>query len=57
MIALGAHQTQLEDAVAERDEAIYLAEAREAARIRTMFVAARQATEFDYREAEYKRQI
>jgi hypothetical protein len=43
----------LENAVAKRDEAIRLAEAREAARIRTMFVAARQATEFDHMEAEY----
>jgi hypothetical protein len=47
----------LENAVAVRDEAIHLAEAREAARIRTMFAAARQATKFDRREADYQRQI
>jgi hypothetical protein len=39
--------------VVERDEAIRLVEVREAARVRTMFAAARQATEFDHREADY----
>ena len=34
----------------ERDEAIHLAETREAARIWAVFQAARQATEFDHRE-------
>jgi Holliday junction resolvasome RuvABC DNA-binding subunit len=41
LVSLGARQTQLENAVAERDEAIRLAEARETTRIRTMFAAAR----------------
>jgi hypothetical protein len=41
MTALGARQTQLEDVVAERDEAICLVEARDIARIRTVFAAAR----------------
>ena len=41
----------------ERDEAIRLAETREAARIQTVFQAARQATEFDHREQELIRQI
>ena len=60
MIALEAHQGQFVRAVAERDvaiakfqgihaerdEAIHLAESREAARIRDVFEAARQATWF-----------
>ena len=41
----------------ERDEAIRLAETREAARIRTVFQAAKQATEFDHREQELIRQV
>jgi hypothetical protein len=41
MAVLRARQTQLENAVADRDEVIHLAEARQAARIRTMFAAAR----------------
>jgi hypothetical protein len=41
MVALGARQTQLETVIAERDQAICLAEAREAARIRIVFVATR----------------
>ena len=36
----------------ERDEAIRLADSREAARIQMVFQAARQATEFDRREQE-----
>jgi hypothetical protein len=43
--------------VAERDEAICLVEVREAARVRTMFAAARQATEFDRSEVDYQHQI
>ena len=39
----------------ERDEAIHLAETREAARIRMVFQAARQAIEFDRRELELVR--
>jgi hypothetical protein len=38
----------------ERDEAICLLEAREVARIKTVFAASRQATEFDHREMEYQ---
>ena len=41
----------------ERDEAIRLAESREAAQIRTVFQAARQAMEFDHREQELIRQV
>ena len=41
----------------ERDEAIRLAESREAARIWTVFQAARQAMEFDHREQELIRQV
>ena len=39
----------------ERDEAIRLAESREAAQIRAMFEATRQATPFDNIEEEYRR--
>ena len=42
----------MQDIRAKRDEVIRLAEAWEAARIRTMFQAARQAMEFDRREQE-----
>ena len=66
IIALEAHRVQLVNAVVERDAAraelqdvhgekdkvIRLAETREAARIWTVFQAARQATEFDRREQE-----
>jgi len=41
----------------ERDEAIHLIETREAARIQTVFQAARQAMEFDRRERELIRQV
>ena len=41
----------------ERDEAIHLVESREATQIRAVFEAARQATQFDNIEAEYRRQI
>ena len=41
----------------ERDEAIHLAESREAAQIKAMFEAARQATWFDNIEAKYRCQI
>ena len=71
MTALEAHRGQFVCAVAERDaaiaevlgiraerdEAIRLAESREAAEIRAVFQAARQATWFDNIEAEYRRQI
>ena len=42
---------------AERDEVIHLAENRDAARIRIVFQAARQATEFDHRDLELICQI
>jgi len=41
----------------ERDEAIHLAESREATRIRAMFEATRQASWFDNIELEYRCQI
>ena len=47
-----AARAELQDVRAERDEVIHLAEIREVARIRTMFLAARQAMEFDRREQE-----
>ena len=63
MIALEAHRGQfvlafverdvaraeLQDVRAKRDDVIHLVETREAARIKTVFQAARQATEFDRR--------
>ena len=52
-----AARAELQDVRAERDEVIRLAKTREAARIRTMFQAARQAIEFDRREQELMRQI
>ena len=52
-----AATAELQDVRVERDEVIRLAETREAARIRTVFQAARQATEFDCREQELIRQI
>ena len=52
-----AAQAELQGVRAERDDVICLAENREAARIRTIFQAARQATEFDHREQELVRQI
>ena len=69
MIALEAHRGQFVHAVAERDAAraelqgvyakrddvIHLTKTREAARIRTVFQAARQAMEFDGREQEFIR--
>ena len=45
-----AARAELQGVRAERDDVIHLAETREAARIRTVFQAARQATEFDCRE-------
>ena len=71
MIALEAHWGQFVRAIVERDvaiaevqgirterdEAIRLAESREAARIWTVFQAARQAMEFDHREQELIRQV
>ena len=45
-------RAEIQDIHAERDEVIRLAETREAARIWTMFQAARQAMEFDRREQE-----
>jgi len=39
----------------ERDEAICLAESREATQIRAVFEVAGQATRFDNIEAEYRR--
>ena len=45
-----AARAELQYVHVERDEVICLAETREAARIQTMFQAARQATEFDHRE-------
>jgi len=50
-------QDELHGVRAERDEVIRLAKNREAARIRTVFQAARQATEFEQREQELIRQI
>jgi hypothetical protein len=41
MTALEAHRVQFVNTVAEREEAIRLAEAREVARIRVVFAAAR----------------
>jgi len=43
-------RAEIQDVRAERDEVICLAEAREVARIQTVFKAARQAMEFDCRE-------
>ena len=45
-------RAEIQDVRAERDEVIWLAETREASRIRTMFQDARQAMEFDRREQE-----
>ena len=50
VIERDAARVEIQDVRAERDEVIRLAEAREAARIRTMFQTARQAMEFDHRE-------
>ena len=50
-------RAEIQDVWAERDEVICLAEAREAARIWTVFQAARQATEFHHREQELICQI
>jgi hypothetical protein len=52
-----AAQAQWVHIIEERDEAINLVEAREAARIWTVFAAARQATDFDRREHELLCQI
>jgi hypothetical protein len=71
MMALEARRVQFVNAIAERDEAhaqrmrmmqerdeaIRLVEAREAARIKTVFQATRQATNFDRRELDLIRQI
>ena len=50
-------RAEIQDVHVERDEVIHLAEAREVARIWTIFQAARQAMEFDHREQELIRQI
>ena len=50
-------QDELHGVRAKRDEVIHLAKNREAARIRTVFQAARQATEFEQREQELVCQI
>ena len=50
-------RAEIQDVRAERDEVIRLAEAREAARIRTVFQVARKATKFDRREQELICQI
>ena len=50
-------RAELQDVRAERDEVIHLAETREAARIWTVFQAARQAMKFDHIEQELIRQI
>ena len=52
-----AARAEIQDVHVEWDEVIRLAETREAARIQTVFQAARQATEFDHREQELIRQI
>ena len=52
-----AVQTELQGVRAAMDNVIRLAENREAARIRTVFQAAKQATEFEHREQELIRQI
>ena len=52
-----ATRAELHGVHAERDDVIRLAETKEAARIRTLFQAARQAIEFDQREQELKCQI
>ena len=52
-----AVHTELQGVHAEMDNVIRLAENREAARIRTVFQAAKQATEFEHREQELIRQI
>ena len=52
-----ATQAKLQGIHAEQDEVIHLAKNREAARIRTIFQAARQATEFEQREQVLIRQI
>ena len=52
-----AAQDELHGVRAERDEVIRLAENRDAARIRIVFQAARQAIEFEQREQELIHQI
>jgi len=52
-----AARAEIQDVHVEWDEVIRLAETREAARIQTVFQAARQATEFDHREQELICQI
>ena len=52
-----AARAELQGVHAERDDVIHLAKTREVARIRIIFYAARQATEFDHREQEVIRQI
>ena len=47
-----AARAELQGVHAERDDVIHLAKTREVARIRIVFQAARQATEFDCREQE-----
>ena len=50
MAERNAARDELQGVRAERDEVIRLAKNREAARIRIVFQAARQATEFEHRE-------
>ena len=52
-----ASRAELQGVRVERDEVICLAKTREAARIRIIFQAARQAIEFDRREQELIHQI
>ena len=52
-----AVQTELQGVRAEMDNVIRLAKNRDAARIRTVFQAARQATKFEHREQELIHQI
>ena len=52
MVERNAARDKLQGVHTERDEVIRLAKNREAARIRTVFQAARQATKFEQREQE-----
>ena len=57
VVERNAARDELQGIHAERDDVIHLVENREAARIRTVFQAARQATKFKRREQELIRQI
>ena len=52
VVERNAVRAELQDVRAERDDVIRLAKTREAAWIKTVFQAARQAMEFDCREQE-----